>query len=173
MGLYARAMVELRPMQDADVALIERWDRDPVVRAALGGAAMDWWDWEAELGRDLPWRELLIAENDGRPFGFVQLTDAHDEETHYWGDVDPGTWALDIWLGSGADRGRGLGRRVMDAATDRCFGRGATTILIDPLVTNTQAIGFYLRYGFETVGERDFDGDRCLVMRLDRVPTSS
>jgi hypothetical protein len=35
------------------VALIERWDRDPVVRAALGGAATLWWVWEAELGRDL------------------------------------------------------------------------------------------------------------------------
>ena len=173
MGLYARAMVELRPMRFADVALIERWDRDPVVRAALGGAAMHGWDWPEELGRDVPWRELLIAEDDGRPIGFVQLTDAHAEETHHWGEVEPGKWALDIWLGSGADRGRGLGRQVMDAATERCFDRhGAETILIDPLVTNTHAIGFYERYGFETVGERDFDGDRCLVMRLDRAPTS-
>ena len=155
-----------------DVALIETWDADPAVRAALGGPATDWWDWEAELRRDLAWRELLIAEDGGRPIGFVQLTDAHDEETHSWGDVEPGTWALDIWIGSGADRGRGLGRHVMDAATERCFVRlGARSILIDPLVTNTQAIRFYERYGFETVGERDFDGDRCLVMCLDRAPT--
>ncbi len=161
-------------MRVADVALIERWDRDPVVRAALDGPATDWWDWPEELGRDVPWRELLIAEDDGRPIGFVQLTDAHDEETHYWGEAARGTWALDIWIGSSADRGRGLGHQVMEAATDRCFVRhGAMTILIDPLVTNTQAIGFYERYGFETVGERDFDDDRCLVMRLDRAPTRS
>lgn len=167
-------MIELRSMCTDDVALIETWDADPAVHAALGGRAMDWWDWDAELGRDPAWRELLIAEDDGRPIGFVQLTDAHDEETHYWGDVEPGTWALDVWIGSCADRGRGLGRQVMDAATGRCFGRhGATSILIDPLVTNTPAIRFYERYGFATVGERDFDGDRCLVMRLDRAPTSS
>ena len=167
-------MVELRPMRADDVALIETWDADPAVRAALDGPAMDWWDWEAELERDVPWRELLIAEDDGRPIGFVQLTDAHDEETHYWGDVEPGTWALDIWLGSGADRGRGLDRRMMDDATERCFERhGATTILIDPLATNTQAIGFYERYGFSAVGERHFDDSLCLVMRLDRTPTSS
>ena len=167
-------MVELRPMCADDVTLIETWDADPAVSTALGGPAMEWWDWEAEIRRDLAWRALLIATDDGRPIGFVQLTDAHDEETHYWGDVEPGTWALDIWLGSGADRGRGLGRRVMDAATARCFERhGATTILIDPLLTNTGAIRFYQRYGFETVGERDFDGDRCLVMRLVRAPTSS
>jgi len=161
-------------MRIDDVALIEAWDRDLAVRSALGGPAMVWWDWEAELERDVAWRELLIAVDDGRPVGFVQLTDAHDEETHYWGDVEPGTWALDIWIGSAADRGRGLGRLMMDAATEQCFVRhDATTILIDPLVTNTSAVGFYERYGFETVGERDVDGDRCLVMRLDRAPTSS
>jgi len=167
-------MVELRPMRVDDVALIEQWDRDPAVRAALGGAAIDWWDWEVEIARDVSWRDLSIAEDDGRAIGFVQLTDAHDEETHYWGDVEPGTWALDIWIGSGVDRGRGLGRSMMDAAVGRCFERhGARVILIDPLLTNTAAIRFYDRYGFETVGERDFDGDRCLVMRLDRTPTSS
>lgn len=58
-------------MRVTDAELIERRDCDQAVRAARGGPAMDWWDWEAELGRDLVWRELLIAENDGRPIGFV------------------------------------------------------------------------------------------------------
>lgn len=161
-------------MRSDDVALIEAWDRDPAVRAALAGAAADWWDWRDEVRRDVPWRELLIAEELGRPIGFVQLTDAREEESHYWGDVAPGTWAIDIWIGSPTDRGRGLGRLVMDAATTRCFDRrGAATIVIDPLVTNEAAIRFYERYGFVAVGRREFDGDHCLVMRLDRAPTSS
>ena len=63
---------------------------------------------------------------------------------------------------------------MMDAAVGRCFEHhGARVILIDPLVANTAAIRFYDRYGFDTVGERDFDGDWCLVMRLDRTPAGS
>ena len=157
-----------------DVVWIEVWDRDRDVVAAIGGGASDWYDWPAELEREVAWRELLIAEEDGRPVGFVQLADAVEEESHYWGDVEPGSWSLDIWIGAPGDRARGLGAQVMRAVIDRCFGRhGAERILIDPLVTNDRAIAFYERLGFEPVEERDFDGDRCLVMRLVRGPTSS
>jgi aminoglycoside 6'-N-acetyltransferase len=162
-------MVELRPMRVDDVDLIARWDDDPDVAAALGGRGSDWYDWPAELVRDVPWRELLIAEDEGRSIGFVQLIDASEEESHYWGDVKPGTWALDIWIGSPADRGRGLGARAMRAAVARVFERAdADAVVIDPKVSNRRAIAFYERLGFERVGERDFDADRCLVMRLAR-----
>lgn len=158
-------------MRVDDVGLLVRWDADPDVAAALGGRGEDWYDWPAELARDVAWRELLIAEEDGRPIGFVQLADAVTEESHYWGDVDSGTWALDIWIGSPDDRGRGLGSAVMRAALDRIFlHHDAETVLIDPQVGNRRAIEFYRRLGFEALGERDFDGDRCLVMRLTRPP---
>ena len=40
------------------------------------------------------------------------------------------------------------------------------TVVIDPQVSNHRAIAFYERLGFEAIEVRDFDGDRCLVMRL-------
>jgi aminoglycoside 6'-N-acetyltransferase len=163
-------MVDLRPMRIDDVDLLRRWDDDPDVAAALGGRGEDWYDWPTEVARDVPWRELLIAEEDGRPIGFVQLVDAAAEESHYWGDVAPGTWALDIWIGSPDDRGRGLGTQTMRAAIERVAARGgAGAVLIDPKVTNRRAIEFYRRLGFEVVGVRDFDDDSCLVMRLTRT----
>ena len=114
---------------------------------------------------------VSIAEEDGRPIGFVQLIEASEEESHYWVDVEPGTWALDIWIGSPEDRGRGLGAQVMRAAIARTFEHpGAHTVVIDPKVSNRRAIAFYERLGFEAVGERDFDGDSCLVMRLAPTP---
>src|SRR4029079_13216159 len=138
---YGLPMVELRPMRVDDVSLLVRWDDDPDVAAALGGRSEDWYDWPAELARDVAWRCLRIAEEAGRPIGFVQLIDAVDEESHYWGDVEPGTWALDIWIGSPEDRGRGLGTHVMRAAMTRAFEQhGAETIVIDPQVTNRRAI---------------------------------
>lgn len=150
-----------------DVALLTRWDDDPDVAAAIGGRGADWCDWPAELIRDVRWRELLIVENDGRPIGFVQLIDAHEEESHYWGDIESGTWALDIWIGSPHDRGRGLGAEAMKLALGRVFGRhGAHTVVIDPVVDNHRAIAFYEHLGFERVGVRKFGDDECLVMRL-------
>lgn len=167
-AIPSRTVIDLRPMRADDIALLARWDDDPDVVAALGGRGADWYDWPVELARDIRWRELLIAEEDGRPVGFVQLIDARDEESHYWGDVAAGTWALDIWLGSPDDRGRGIGTAVMRSALDRLFQHhGATSVLIDPQVTNRRAIAFYLRLGFEPEAERTFHGDRCLVMRID------
>ena len=42
-------------------------------------------------------------------------------------------------------------------------------MLIDPLASNTDAIGFYRRQGFRPVGPRRFGQDDCLVLRLDRA----
>ena len=44
-----------------------------------------------------------------------------------------------------------------------------TAIVIDPLNSNTDALRFYQRLGFRIVGRRTFDGDDCLVHRLDRA----
>ncbi len=152
-----------------DVALLTQWDEDPDVAAALGGRSADWYDWPAELGRNVAWRELLIAEEDGRAVGFMQLADAAEEESHYWGDVAPGTWSLDIWIGAPDDRGRGLGAEIMQVAMRRIFEHhGATTIVIDRRSDNTRAIAFYGRLGFEQLGIRQFDDDECMVMRLIR-----
>jgi aminoglycoside 6'-N-acetyltransferase len=162
-------VIELRPMRVDDVEHLERWDEDPDVAASGGGD--DWYDWPLELSRgEFDWREFLIAEEDGRPVGFVQLIDAREEESHYWGDdVPAGAWAIDIWIGSPADRGRGLGGEMMRLALARCFDdHGAAEVLIDPLVSNEGALRFYERLGFEFVEERDFGDDHCRVYRFPR-----
>jgi len=152
-----------------DVVVLARWDDDADVAAAIGGRAADWYDWPAELIRDVPWRELLIAEEDGRPIGFLQLIEASEEESHYWGDIEPGTWAIDIWIGSPDDRGRGLGAEAMKLALGRVFDQhGAAMVVIDPAVDNRRAIAFYEQLGFERVGVREFRDGECLVMRLSR-----
>lgn len=152
-----------------DVALLRTWDDDADVAAALGGRGADWYDWPIELARTVPWRELLIVVEDGRPIGFIQLADAAEEESHYWGDVAPGTWSIDIWIGAPGDRGRGLGRAAMQAALRRIFDHhGADVVVIDPREDNRRAIAFYERLGFQRVEDRELDGDRCLVMSIQR-----
>jgi aminoglycoside 6'-N-acetyltransferase len=162
--------VRLRPATVADVETLVRWDSDPDVDAS--GGDDDEFDWATEVPRSVGWREILVAEEDGRPVGVTVLIDAAREETHYWGDrVDPGAWAIDIWIGDAGDRNRGIGTLMMREAVERCFGaHGATSVLIDPLESNVGAIRFYERFGFVHEGPRRFGDDDCLVMRFARRP---
>ncbi len=166
-GTSARdRMVSLRPATPADAPLLRHWDEQPHVVAADPN---DDWGWEAELGRDVDWREQLIAEVDGRPVGFVQVIDPAREDSHYWGAVPAGLRALDLWIGEEADLGRGYGTRMMALALERCFADPAVpAVLVDPLAANTQAHRFYERLGFRFVERRRFGHDECLVYRLDR-----
>jgi len=158
--------VRLRPATLDDVPLLRRWDEDPDV---VSSDPNDDWRWEEELAHVPEWREPLIAEEDGRPGGVLDIIDPWREASRYWGDVPPGLRAIDIWIGAPADRGRGLGAEMMRQAIARCFAsRDVTAILIDPLASNARAIRFYERLGFRAVERRWFAEDDCLVMRLDR-----
>jgi aminoglycoside 6'-N-acetyltransferase len=159
-------VVVLRAATPVDAELLRAWDDDPDV---IASGVDDDWGWENELPRVVPWREMLIAEVDGRPVGFVQLIDAAEEESHYWGDAEPGAWAIDIWIGAAEHRNRGSGSEMMRQSLHRCFAlHGADVVLIDPLASNTRAHRFYERLGFRAVGERRFGDDLCLVHELSR-----
>lgn len=176
-------MIQLRTATLEDVPTLDRWDREPHVIAATSddpdaAKAFGDTDWPDELALQSDHYRYFIAELDGRPIGAMQIIDAHREETGYWGDVEPGVMAIDIWIGDAADLGHGHGAHMMAWAIDRCFSDPeVTAIMIDPLASNTRAHRFYQRLGFVPVGERLFhDEDLCLVHRLDRAhwrgPTS-
>ena len=159
--------VILRSATLDDAPVLTAWDQQPHVIAASGED--DTCDWTEELQLDPRWTQHLMAEEDGRPVGIVQVIDPANEETHYWGECEPDLRALDIWIGEPGDLGRGLGTRMMTLALDRCFGVPAVTaVLIDPLAANTQARRFYERLGFREVGPRRFGADDCVVYRLER-----
>ena len=99
--------MNLRPTTAADVALIRYWDTKPHVIAARGEDSAI--DWEDELARQSKLSEYVIAELHGRPIGLMQIIDAAREETHYWGDIEEGLAAIDIWIGEETDLGRGYG----------------------------------------------------------------
>ena len=161
------ASIKLREVTWGDKDMLARWDRKPHVIAATNNEHGI--DWDVELAGDDPWSEWFIAEADGRPIGVMQIIDPALEETHYWGECAPNLRALDIWIGEEGDLGRGYGTVMMHLAIEACFRNPAVTaILIDPLASNTRAHRFYRRLGFVDEGERMFDEDRCLVMRLDR-----
>jgi aminoglycoside 6'-N-acetyltransferase len=164
----------LRPATLADVPFFDAWDRDPAVIAAANDdpeaeKAFEGADWAGEIAGSSDVSFFLVAEVDGRPIGAMQIIDPHLEPTHYWGDCAPNLRAVDIWIGSPADRSRGYGTQMMRLALSRCFANpDVTAVLIDPLNTNTRAHAFYQRLGFVPLGRRLFGGDDCLVHQLTR-----
>jgi aminoglycoside 6'-N-acetyltransferase len=160
--------IRLRSASPDDRAILERWDRAPHVAANAGtDGGMDW---AGELPRTVDWREILIAEADGRAIGVVIVIDAAREETHYWGDAPDGIKAIDIWIGEADAIGRGFGTQMMTAAIERCFSDPETTdVWIDPLVANHSGRRFYERLGFRPVGPRRFGDDDCMVYRIARA----
>ncbi|HEX6317249.1 MAG TPA: GNAT family N-acetyltransferase [Burkholderiales bacterium] len=157
----------MRPATPADLELLRGWDEQPHVVASDPN---DDWGWETELARSPDWREQLIAEAHGRPVGFVQIIDPAREDSRYWGDVPAGLRAVDLWIGSEADLGKGFGTQMMRLALARCFADPqVSAVLIDPLASNTRAHRFYERLGFRFVERRRFGRDDCFVYRLERL----
>src|SRR5262245_7843600 len=159
--------MKLRKATLADLSRLHYWDSKAHVIAATG--ADEPYDWASELPRDVPWRELLIAEIEGIPIGVLQIIDPADEESHYWGEIERNLRAIDIWIGEESDLGRGYGTQMMVLALGRCFADPAVkAVLIDPLASNIRAHRFYERLGFAMVERRIFGSDDCLVHRLTR-----
>ncbi|HSF95608.1 MAG TPA: GNAT family N-acetyltransferase [Thermohalobaculum sp.] len=165
--------MRLRPAGPEDLALLRHWDEQPHLQEIAGDPEFNDWDWENQLGRSVPWREMLIAVDDAdgdRPIGFVQIIDPAREESHYWGEVPQNLRAIDIWIGEASDIGKGHGRRMMGLAIERCFADPAVTaILIDPMVENIRAHRFYEAMGFRFVERRAFGPDDTLVYKLERA----
>ncbi|MEO1021605.1 MAG: GNAT family N-acetyltransferase [Bacteroidota bacterium] len=159
--------IVLREATIDDLELLRYWDTKPHV---IASDPDDDWEWEENLNAPQPfWREQFVAELDGEPIGFLQIIDPHYEESHYWGDVEKNLRAIDIWIGEEHHLGKGYGTEMMQSAFRHCFSdSNVTSILIDPLVSNTRAIRFYKRLGFEFVQNRWFEGSHCAVHRLEK-----
>ena len=168
--------VRLRPATLADVVTLEVWDRQPHVIACSSDrpgleVAFDGIDWREELSDEASGITTLIAEAGGRPVGVLQVCDPHNEPSHYWGEIEPGLRAIDIWIGELDALNRGIGTAMMTHALNDAFANPAVdAVVIDPLTSNTDAHRFYRRLGFQPEGRRVFnDEDDCLVHRLSRA----
>ena len=159
-------MITLRKATIEDLDTLLHWDQQ---QHNIDADPNDDWEWETELLQDPAWREQLIAELDGRPLGFLQIIDPLEEETHYWGEVEPNLRAIDIWIGEAKDLGKGYGTIMMRLALDRCFHTPKVkAVLIDPLVSNERACRFYEKLGFQFLERRQFGTDDCFVYRINR-----
>ena len=106
-----------------------------------------------------PSKEEARAFIDGaRQHGMVQYVAVADSRVVGWCDILPHAWEgfrhsgrLGMGIAPGF-RGRGIGRRLMDATITAARDAGLTRIGLEVFSSNTNAIRLYERYGFEHEG---------------------
>jgi aminoglycoside 6'-N-acetyltransferase len=166
-------MISLRKTELIDIPLLQEWDSQEHVQFASGNDAQDRLDpdlWQEEIRLcDGVIYQYYIAELNSVPIASILIINPGLEPTHYWGAMEDGYRAIDIWIGDVNNLGKGYGTVVMGQVLDLCFEKeDVKGVYIDPLSVNLRAIKFYQKLGFEFVENRNFDEDNCDVYYISR-----
>ncbi len=154
--LPAQPDVALRPVEQADLGLLSRWDADPVIRALMGRrfVGLTPAEWLENVRRSRSARVWMI-EWEGRPVGEVELAQVNRRSR---------TAEVRVCVGERELWGRGIGTAAM----------GLTSVYLRVFTTNRRAIALYERLGFRPEGilepsRRRGDPAPVLLMSLPRA----
>lgn len=126
---------------------------------------------EAEVFPDDAWSERSWwAELAGRPRREYLVAAADDGTVLGYAGLDHGGEVADVMtvVVAPAGRGRGLGRRLLEALEERALRRGEQHLLLEVRADNTAALGLYAAEGYATLRTRRGyypGGVDALVMR--------
>jgi aminoglycoside 6'-N-acetyltransferase len=165
--------IELRLTRTEDIPTLQNWDQQDHVLFASGNDAREQVDtnyWNHELSLcDGKIYQYYIATLNQEPIASLLIIDPALEPTHYWGTIDEGYRAVDIWIGESKNLGKGYGTVIMGLILDICFeNKDVKGVYIDPLAINLRAIKFYQKVGFEFVENKNFGGDNCDIYFISR-----
>lgn len=104
----------------------------------------------------------------GSPVGYIQYYNAYRIGNGWWETEPPGTFGIDLLIGSGNFIGKGHGSKIIQEFVTFVIGKEPTlqTIIIDPDPANTRAIRSFEKAGFVSEAEIQTPGGAALLMRL-------
>ncbi|MGI8700663.1 MAG: GNAT family N-acetyltransferase [Nocardioidaceae bacterium] len=108
--------VAFRPMTDADLGSVARWQAAPHARQWWDGAGGDEQALRLRYGPRLAGQDptrMWVVEVDGRPVGFLQDYRVGDHPDYAAKTADPAAVGFDYLLGEPSLIGRGLGTRMI------------------------------------------------------------
>ena len=156
-------MVELRPMELADLALVERWLGEPhVARWFLAGSSL-----AAELDdvrqsvAGAQAVHMLIALHDGEPIGWCQWY-LCEEDPEWAAEIgaEPGDVGVDYAIGEPARVGVGVGTEVIAALVGAVrAARPGCGIVADPDAQNPASRRVLEKNGFQLVAVKAMNSE--------------
>ena len=94
---------------------------------------------------------ILVSENDEGIDGFIRVSSGSTAPVSGCSSVEISTFYVQP-----RHHGKGIGKTLLDAALEHCRRRGAESVWLTTNAENSPAIAFYLKQGFEHVGETHF-----------------
>lgn len=168
--------VTFRRLSDDDLPTLYRWLNEPGVVRWWEGDDVSWDGVQRDYGAATDGAvEHWVAMVDGRAVGWIQCYPVGDspEEAAAWFalGVDRDAAGIDYLIGDPADRGRGLGARMIRAfVRDIVFGLHPSwaQACADPYEANAASWRALATAGFSRVGHIDDSTGRCVLMVIDR-----
>ncbi|MGV9403446.1 N-acetyltransferase family protein [Streptomyces sp. NPDC003667] len=114
-----------------------------------------------------PGAEVLLARSEGRLVAVAITLARHPDP------AEPDPW-IGLLMVSGAEQGKGYGRRVATDVEERFRAAGRRAVCLAVLEGNTRALAFWTALGYEVVDHRTDRalGRPCAVLRkVLRTPT--
>ncbi len=172
-----------RPLVATDLPLLARWLRDPQVAR--------WWnhehtdeaverDFGASVRGEEPGEDLVVSL-DGHLVGLVQRSVISDypqdlAEFSALVEVPDGAVELDYLIGDAAQRGRGVGSRIIAMAVDRTWRDHPTTpaVMVAVVAANIASWRALEKAGLRRIGEGPMEPENPVddplhyVYRVDR-----
>lgn len=111
-------------------------------------------EFSAQKAEDLiadPMQFILVSQNEDGIDGFVRVTSGSTAPVAGWSDMEISTLYVQP-----RHHGKGIGKRLLDAAVAHCRGSGAESVWLTTNAENLPAIAFYLKQSFEPVGTTRF-----------------
>ena len=162
MQILLKGNLAVREMQDdaIDYLLMLDWLSTDVVAEHYGGKHLQW---TAKKIHEKYKRKIqeeymhpCIIELDGKPIGYIQFYETCKDgeptgkEPELW--MEPGNYGIDMFIGIPDLWGKGIGSRALHLTAQHLLSEKiASSVTIDPKISNERAIRAYEKAGFKKV----------------------
>lgn len=148
--------IVLRPLTDGDIPMMEKWLKAEHVRPWYPDYN-DWLDEMINRQGAFAFLHHFIAMDGDTPFGFCQYYDGFDAGEDWYEAGEPGeVYSIDYLIGLPEYLGKGYGRAVVGAVTDRAIAEGnPRRIEVQPDAENEASRRTLLACGYAYDAERD------------------
>ncbi|CAK7051693.1 GNAT family N-acetyltransferase [uncultured Phascolarctobacterium sp.] len=152
-------MLELRPLNDNDIPLVEAWlNKEHVKRwYEIPHMQVTIADWMYEIGErngEFKWLNYFVVQWQGQPIGLCQYYKCADSDEDFGTLPLANAYGIDYLIGEEAYLGQGLGKGMVSLLVDKIFTLpGAQLVTADIDKNNKASAKTLLACGFTLLDE--------------------